>query len=1047
VNQASELKTPNARVTAAVEQYFADWEAGRRPSREEFLGRHPDIADALAECLDGLDFIRSAAPGLRDSTPLISSPDAVHPAGPLGDFRIVREIGRGGMGVVYEAVQISLGRRVALKVLPFASTLDTRQLQRFHNEAQAAAQLHHTNIVPVFATGCERGLHFYAMQYIEGQTLAAVIAELRAQAQQERGVTDRAAAELSEAARALLTADPPRTPPPVSAPPDSWVAAPGVSLRSPLRSLSETTPKAGITTQGSTRSPAFFRTVAQLGVQAAEALEHAHQLGIVHRDIKPANLLVEARGNVWIADFGLAHCQNQAGLTMTGDLVGTLRYMSPEQALAKRVQIDHRTDVYSLGVTLYELLTLEPAFGGRDRQELLRQIAFEEPRPPRRLNKALPVELETIVLKAMEKSSDDRYATAQELADDLRRFLEDRPIRARRPSILARLRKWCWRHRGAVTAAVASSILALAMSSGFTAWQWREAKSGRIQAEQAGGEARKQEHVAKAINQFFVKDLLGAASPEEALGRKLTVEEVLDKAAFRIDGAFPDQPEVEASVRMAIGETYVNLGLYHKAELHLRRSLELRREVLGEEDPDTLESMAQMGNLLACQDRQADAQVVLREALVVARGALGDEHPTTLGLLRTLAQVLNELGRLSEAEEMLRECLKTQRRIRGPKDETTQLATCSLGECLVLQGKWDEAEALARDCLDIGKEAFPKDHPMVMIARDVLVYVLVWAGKTRELESVARENVDAATRVWGPNHPKRWRCVIYLAIANYLQGKFTDAERLADEVFRTFDSGLRGESIVVLGFVYRGQGRWAEAEKMLRQAVDAHSRIRGTQNSVTFFQLWALGTVLQASGKRAEARTALRAALDGRRKVVPASPFLAESLHAWAEFLLEEGESREAEEALREALEIQRRLMPPRHCSTGQTLAALGWALAKQGRAKDAEPILREAVDICRTGYPLGQWTTADAETGLDWATATAESRLGGCLTALEQFGDAEKLLLSSYETLRKAAGTPPQRRVEAADRIVKLYETWGKAEKAEEWRAKRPTQPKPPEQ
>ena len=180
----------------------------------------------------------------------------------------------------------------------------------------------------------------------------------------------------------------------------------------------------------------YFRKVAELGVQAAEALDHAHQLGIVHRDIKPANLLLDGRGNLWVTDFGLAHMQHgEANLTVTGQALGTPRYMSPEQALAKRVPIDHRTDVYSLGATLYELLTLRPAFPSEDRQELLRQIAFEDPARPRRLERAIPAELEIIVLKAMEKRPQDRYATAQELADDLRRWLLDQPIRARRPSL------------------------------------------------------------------------------------------------------------------------------------------------------------------------------------------------------------------------------------------------------------------------------------------------------------------------------------------------------------------------------------------------------------------------------------------------------------------------------------------------------------------------------------------------------------------------------------------------------------------------------------
>jgi hypothetical protein len=338
------------------------------------------------------------------------------------------------MGIVYEAEQLSLNRRVALKVLPFAATLDARQLQRFKNEAQAAAHLQHQNIVPVYAVGCERGVHYYAMQFIDGQTLAALIAELR-------GATGS-----KECAEVEPTG--PYTP----------------------SGGGETAAVAALSTEHSTRSPAFFRAVAELGRQAAEGLEHAHQLGVIHRDVKPGNLLVDDRGNLWITDFGLAHCQSQASLTMTGDLVGTLRYMSPEQALAQRVVVDHRTDVYSLGATLYELLTLEPAFTGQDRQELLRQIAFDEPCPPRRLNKIIPAELETIVLKALEKIPADRYATAQEMADDLRRFLLDEPIRAKRPTLLQRARRWGRRHRAVAWAAAAGVLATVIVLAGSIGW-------------------------------------------------------------------------------------------------------------------------------------------------------------------------------------------------------------------------------------------------------------------------------------------------------------------------------------------------------------------------------------------------------------------------------------------------------------------------------------------------------------------------------------------------------------------------------------------------
>jgi serine/threonine protein kinase len=225
---------------------------------------------------------------------------------------------------------------------------------------------------------------------------------------------------------------------------------------------------------GSATDAAHFFTVARLGIQAAEALDHAHQLGIIHRDIKPANLLVDHSVHLWVTDFGLAHSQSQAGLTMTGDLLGTLRYMSPEQALAQRDTIDHRADIYSLGATIYELLTLVPAFGGTERQELLRQIAFDEPRAPRRLNRAIPTELEAVVLKAMEKNAADRYATAQEFAEDLARYLNDEPIRARRPSLVQRSRKWARRHGPMVWSAAAALLATLTVLAASIGWIVRD---------------------------------------------------------------------------------------------------------------------------------------------------------------------------------------------------------------------------------------------------------------------------------------------------------------------------------------------------------------------------------------------------------------------------------------------------------------------------------------------------------------------------------------------------------------------------------------------
>jgi serine/threonine protein kinase len=423
------------RLLRAVQEYLEELEAGRRPDRRALAARFPDLAGVMVPYLDALDLIHVANPQLRNAS-TSRLPEPAYSAEPLGDFRLVREVGRGGMGVVYEAVQLSLGRRVALKVLPFAAALDARQLQRFKNEAQAAAQLHHPNIVPVYGVGCERGVHFYAMQLIEGQNLAKLVEDLRQNGQREPGSTPSPPA--GEPTGPYPAQDRPTT--------DSAQDAPTIL-------------SAQLSTQRSDRAADYFRTVARLVVQAAEALDYAHGLGIVHRDVKPANLLVDDRGNVWITDFGLAQFHANSAMTQTGDLLGTLRYVSPEQARGQRVLIDHRTDVYSLGATLYELLTLRPLFDGADRQTLLQQILHEEPRPPRLVERSIPVELETIVLKALGKAPADRYATAREFADDLQRFLRNEPIRARPATAFQRARKWLGRHPSVVVAGVVLLVL------------------------------------------------------------------------------------------------------------------------------------------------------------------------------------------------------------------------------------------------------------------------------------------------------------------------------------------------------------------------------------------------------------------------------------------------------------------------------------------------------------------------------------------------------------------------------------------------------------
>jgi serine/threonine protein kinase len=419
-----------ALVGQVADEFTQRLNRGERASVEEYVAKHPEIADLLREVLPALGLLR------RPDVETALANDDPNLAEPLGDFRLVREIGRGGMGLVYEARQLSLNRTVAVKVLPFAAALDPRRLQRFKNEAEAAAKLHYEHIVPVYFIGCERGVHFYAMQYIEGQSLAAIIAELRRIA--GRGPND------------------PQRTVPYEPPPESAPAA-----------ESDTGLLAALTTEGSTRSTGFFHSVARLGLEAARGLAHAHQEHVLHRDIKPANLLVDRCGSLWITDFGLAQMRSDTQLTLTGELMGTIRYMSPEQALAKRVPVDQRTDVYSLGATLYELLTLEPVFRGNERQDLLRQIAFDDPRPPRSLNRHVPRDLETIVMTALAKAPAHRYASAREMAEDLHRFLNDQPIKARPEGALRWLRRKSRRHAGSLAIALSFVLTMVVLASYF----------------------------------------------------------------------------------------------------------------------------------------------------------------------------------------------------------------------------------------------------------------------------------------------------------------------------------------------------------------------------------------------------------------------------------------------------------------------------------------------------------------------------------------------------------------------------------------------------
>ncbi|MBI4586556.1 MAG: serine/threonine protein kinase [Planctomycetes bacterium] len=395
------------RYQELVESFLERCRRGEAPSIEDYAARQPELAERIRARFRSMQFLEEIQRGAScgaGGQPEPASGNLSRPEGlpRLGEYRILRELGRGGMGVVYEAAQESLQRRVALKVLPFHSFMDRRYLERFRREAQAAAQLQHPHIVPIFGVGEEHGVQYFAMQLVQGQGLDKVIQEVR----RIKGGQE--------------------TPPSSGSSPASDPSSTALAMG--LLSGQFKAPAGDRISLGVNESISpdwYYLSVARLGQQVAEALAYAHELGILHRDIKPANLLLDNHGHVWVTDFGLAKVENLDDLTRCGEILGTLRYLPPERLEGRS---DARSDIYSLGATLYELLVLQPVFREPDRGRLFHRIAEEEPPSPRQVELGIPRDLETIVLRSLAKAPEDRYQTAAELAVDLIKFLEGAPL-------------------------------------------------------------------------------------------------------------------------------------------------------------------------------------------------------------------------------------------------------------------------------------------------------------------------------------------------------------------------------------------------------------------------------------------------------------------------------------------------------------------------------------------------------------------------------------------------------------------------------------------
>ena len=683
-----------------------------------------------------------------------------------------------------------------------------------------------------------------------------------------------------------------------------------------------------------------------LVAQIADAVQHAHHRGVIHRDLKPANILVTEQGTPKILDFGVARAA-QADLeslqTVPGEIVGTMAYMSPEQVVGNTLELDTRSDVYALGVLLYELIAgrLPYDLARKSLPEAVRVIRDDDPARLSAVTRAVPADVETIVSKALEKDKLRRYVSAAEMAEDIGRFLRDEPILARRPSASYQMQKFARRHK-ALVSAVIMVLLTLVVGGGVAARQ-------AVRASRAERIAKEQKSKAEATTKF-ITEMLTSAGPEQARGRDLKVRDVLDEAAKKVEaGGLAQEPEVEAAVRDAIGTTYQGLGFYAEAERQLRtaidrhppgdllalaalknrlasilfdagnfraaipiaqEALDMRRQILGPKHKDVATALANLGAMKMANKEVADAEPLLREALAIRREVLPANDPDLAPSLNNLSFVLWEKGDFKGTEAMLRESLAVERSNHGNDHPEVAKRLVNLAVLLMDQRQYEAAIPFAREAVAIRRKVLGNDHPQLAGAIDPLSTALWEIGEREEVLALKREALAIAQKGFGEAHS---------------------------------DTGRQHNN---LGVVLGDTGHFKEAAEHFRAAVESYRTAAGARHTPTR-ALTGLSEMQYRLGDYRGAETAARGAL----ATIPdpgnsQRPSVQVSLGA---ALLAQGKVDEALTHLREANTLYDKLNPrTRPFVKLEAKSLLGAALAKKGNLKDGVPLMTEAVDGMR---------------------------------------------------------------------------------------------------
>ena len=823
------------RIERVVNECLSRRIAGEIVSIEEIASSHAELMPELAEALRTAALIDQARKRARSGLS-----DAFAPPG----YAIIRQIGRGGQGVVFEAVQRSTGRTVAVKWMRDGSFASAGDRMRFEREVRILAQLNHRNIVTIHDSGVTpAGDNFFVMKYITGLPLDEYVS---------RGGSDRdtsPSAALEDRTRTIATA---------------WPRESQGALRRMIPS-----------------GPLSVQARLNLIQKVCDAIHAAHLRGIIHRDLKPSNIRVDDQGEPHILDFGLAKLSDHQStldggpeFTQSGEFIGSLPWASPEQVEGRTELIDIRTDVYSLGVILFQVLTGRfpyPVLGHL--REVMEHICRTAPTRPRSLRPDVDDEIETIVLKCLAKEPDRRSQSAGDLARDIGRYLAGEAIEAKRDSLHYVLRKQLRRYR--VPLGIAASFVLLVIAGlGASLYLWRQALSESERARHAEGQARSEASKSQAALDF-ITEMFEAVDPVLARGHDVTVAEVIDPAATKVAHAFEKQPQAEAVVRGVLGHAFGNVGRYQEATRELRRAWELRQSLGHTEDAEALSLQQHLAFAMLQAGEIADSREILQSVLQKQNIVVGPESRETLSTRSVLALIRQLEGDVTGAIADTRAVLADQERVLGRADRDTLDSLASLADMLVSSGKLDDALAVAHDAAERASATHGADSNVALMIRSIEAEALLSLDRYSEGASLLEKVVKGKEKLYGESHPSTLLSLNLLASALRHQNHDDRALAINRTVAARATQSLGERHPVTLTYfnnlaqALRQTGHLEEAETIFRRILPINREVNGESATDTLLVMGNLGLLLMQRDKPADALPLLRDTLAGLRKSLP----------------------------------------------------------------------------------------------------------------------------------------------------------------------------------